>query len=115
GSLKLFGNTTAIAAGLARGASEMGYTACLASAPTPQGAWLLARAGSSSPCLALGDLERRLQPLPVEVLDCDAHTLATLEAVGVRTVGEVLALPRAGLARRFGRALCDELDRALGA
>ncbi len=115
GSLKLFGNATLIAAGLAQGATEMGYTACLASAPTPQGAWLLARGGSSSPCLALGDLARRLQPLSVEVLDCDAYTLAALEAVGVRTIGEVLALPRAALAQRFGRALTVELDRALGA
>lgn len=114
GSLKLFGSTAAIAAGLAHGATEMGYTACPASAPTAHGAWLLARGGSPSACLALGDLARRLQPLPVEVLDCDARTLATLEAVGVRTIGEVLALPRAGLAQRFGRALTNELDRALG-
>ena len=115
GSLKLFGSAAAIVDGLARGAAEMGYTACPASAPTAHGAWLLARGGSPSPCPALGDLARRLQPLPVEILACDAHTLAMLEAIGVRTIGEVLALPRAGLAQRFGRALCEELDRALGA
>ena len=114
GSLKLFGGIPAITAGLAHGAAGMGFTACLASAPTPHGAWLLARGGSSSPCPTLDDLARRLQPLPVESLDCDARTLATLEAVGVRTLGEVLALPRAGLARRFGEALLDEFDRALG-
>lgn len=114
GSLKLFGSATHIACGLAHGAGEMGYTACPASAPTAHGAWLLARGGSPSSCLSLGDLERRLQPLPVEVLDCDARTLATLEGVGVRTIGEVLALPRAGLARRFGRELREALDRALG-
>ncbi len=114
GSLKLFGGLPALTTGLARGAAEMGFTASIASAPTAQGAWLLARAGASSPCQALADLPRRLQPLPVEVLDCDARTLATLESVGVRTLGEVLALPRAGLARRFGAALSDELDRALG-
>ena len=114
GSLKLFGSTSAIAAGLAQGATEMGYTASPAAAPTAQGAWLLARAGSPFPCLDPGVLARRLQPLPVEVLDCGPRTLATLEAVGVRTLGEMLALPRSGLARRFGQALCDELDRALG-
>ena len=114
GSLKLFGNPANISAGLAHGASEMGYTACPASAPTAHGAWLLARGGSPSACPTQGDLARRLQPLPLEVLDCDARTLATLEAVGVRTIGEVLALPRAGLAQRFGPALGDELDRALG-
>jgi len=115
GSLKLFGGIEAICAGLAEGAGEMGYTASVACAPTAQGAWLLARGASCAPCLTLTELRRRLQPLPVEVLDCDARTLATLEAVGVRTVGEVLALPRAGLAKRFGQSLCDELDRALGA
>jgi protein ImuB len=114
GSLKLFGGIAAIAAGLARGAADMGFTACVACAPTAQGAWLLARGGSSAPCLAHGDLARRLQPLPVEVLGCDARTLAMLESVGVRTLGEALALPRAGLAQRFGQALLDELDRALG-
>ena len=114
GSLKLFGGASAIAAGLAQGASEMGYTACPASAPSAHGAWLLARGGSPSACPDLGDLARRLQPLPVEALDCDARILATLEAVGVRTIGEVLALPRAGLAQRFGGALREELDRALG-
>ena len=114
GSLKLFGGVPAIAAGLAHGAAEMGLTACVACAPTAHGAWLLARGGACSPCTALGDLARRLQPLPVEVLGCEARTLATLEAVGVRTLGEVLALPRAGLARRFGAALLGELDRALG-
>jgi protein ImuB len=34
--------------------------------------------------------------------------------MGVRTIGECLQLPRDGLARRFGQALVDELDRALG-
>jgi protein ImuB len=114
GSLKLFGGLPAITSGLVQGATEMGFTAGIASAPTAQGAWLLARGGASSPCLSPADLPRRLQPLPVEVLDCDARTLATLESVGVRTLGEVLALPRAGLAQRFGAALTGELDRALG-
>ncbi len=115
GSLKLFGGVAPIAAGLAQGAADLGYTACVSSAPTAHGAWLLARAGAPSLCLAAEDLARRLQPLPVEVLGCDARTLSTLEAVGVRTLGEVLALPRAGLARRFGQALVHEIDKALGA
>src|SRR5262249_34680347 len=35
-------------------------------------------------------------------------------AVGVRTLGGLLALPREGVARRFRQRLHDELDRALG-
>jgi protein ImuB len=37
-----------------------------------------------------------------------------LALMGVHTLGECLALPRDGLARRFGQPLLDELDRALG-
>jgi protein ImuB len=37
-----------------------------------------------------------------------------LSLAGVHTVGACLALPRDGLARRFGQSLLDELDRALG-
>lgn len=115
GSLKLFEGIAAIATGLARGAAELGFSASVASAPTAEGAWLLARGGCSSPCERLADLAHRLQPLPVEVLDGGAQALALFEAVGIRTVGEVLALPRAGLARRFGPRLLEKLDRACGA
>jgi protein ImuB len=44
----------------------------------------------------------------------DAATLEALAAIGATRVGDVAALPRAGLARRFGRKLLDDLDRALG-
>jgi len=33
--------------------------------------------------------------------------------IGVRTLGELIALPREGVARRFGQPLLDEIDRAL--
>ena len=38
----------------------------------------------------------------------------TLWGIGVRTVGDVLALPRDGFARRFGASLLDQIDRARG-
>jgi len=50
----------------------------------------------------------------VEVLRCGDETLEALEAIGVRTLGELRALPREGVARRFRQGLLDELDRALG-
>jgi protein ImuB len=40
--------------------------------------------------------------------------LDTLTGIGVRTIGDVLALPRDGVARRFGQRLLDEIDRARG-
>ena len=38
----------------------------------------------------------------------------TLWGIGVRTLGDVLALPRDGFARRFGANLLDQIDRARG-
>jgi protein ImuB len=52
--------------------------------------------------------------LPLAVLDQPDETVRMLAVMGVRTIGACLALPRDGLARRFGRGLRDELDRALG-
>jgi len=55
-----------------------------------------------------------LAALSLEVLRCSDETLAAFEAIGVRTIGELRALPREGIARRFGQGPLDELDRALG-
>ena len=38
--------------------------------------------------------------------------LATLDGIGVHRLGELMALPRDGVARRFGQRLLDEIDRA---
>ncbi len=66
----------------------------------------------------------RLQALPQPVPPPDAlplHTLgaarphlATLARLGCSTWGQLRALPRGGLARRFGAALVDALDQAYG-
>jgi len=45
----------------------------------------------------------------------EAHAhLATLERIGCRLWGELRALPRGGVVRRFGTPLLDALDRAYG-
>ncbi len=112
GSLKLFGGAAPILRGLRAGAGELGLATEAACAPTAQGAWLLARAcADPAPCLTPGDLARRLRALPLQALESDTAALA---AVGLRTLGELLGLPRDSLARRYGPALCAELDRALG-
>ncbi len=52
-------------------------------------------------------LRAYLAPLPVSLLesrDATAHLPLTLERFGIRTLGELAALPRAALADRFGAA-----------
>jgi protein ImuB len=52
--------------------------------------------------------------LPLAALAAARAHLPTLERLGCRTWGQVRALPRAGLARRFGADLLTALDRAYG-
>ena len=86
----------------------------IGAAPTPGAAALLARWRDGACCDALADLPRCLGPLPVGLLASARNRLAELEAASLRRIAQLLELPRAGLARRFGQALLDELDRALG-
>jgi protein ImuB len=114
GSLRLFGGAGRILAALREGCARMGFTAIAASAPTVRGARWLASAGVERVIEDAGQLAAVLASLPVGVVVREADTLEALGAIGARTVGDLLALPRDGLARRFGRALLDEIDRALG-
>ncbi len=49
--------------------------------------------------------------LPLDVMGGETDFF---RSIGISTVGELLRLPREGLARRCGRRLLDDLDRALG-
>jgi protein ImuB len=114
GSLKLFHGLESLIENLRRGIDAMGYSATLAGAPTPRAASWLARAGEQKFVLDEAGIGQALDALPVEALHCGDEMLAALQAIGVRTLGELRALPRAGVARRFGQAPLDDLDRAFG-
>src|SRR6187399_259595 len=107
GSHKLFGGLGRLRDSIARGLGERGHAARLAIAPTPLGADILARIGHEA-------LRDALARAPLAALDLDAKLVDTLAAAGVRTIGAADALPRDGLARRFGDGLKSALDRAHG-
>jgi protein ImuB len=99
---------------ISNGLNEMGYTFTHACAPTPHAAWLMAMAGKEVAIRESAKLEKALGALPVRLLDQSQDTMASLEMVGAHTLGDCMRFPRAGMARRFGQSLLDELDRALG-
>ena len=101
GSLRYFGGEPALLAALKSGLAEMGVQAMFATAPTPRAALWRARGGGLT-----------LTELPVAVMRTEHE--AFFRGIGVATLGEVLELPRDGLAGRCGPRLVDELDRALG-
>ena len=86
----------------------------LALAPTPLAAVLLARAGRNCCILSPARLAGRLAPLSLMHLHWPEAELLRLGSMGVVTLGELLRLPRAGLARRIGPQRLAELDRLTG-
>ena len=114
GSLKLFGGLEPLLSRLRGGLKEMGWSTALAVAPTPRAAFWIVLAGKREFIGSMAELEPALAALPAGIFCRNDETLAALEAIGVRTLGELRALPREGVARRFGQGLLDEIDRGLG-
>ena len=52
--------------------------------------------------------------LPIEALRIGSHTISTLHQLGIQTVEQLLRLPRADLARRFGQEIHQRIDQASG-
>ncbi|MCE1235486.1 MAG: DNA polymerase Y family protein [Hyphomicrobiales bacterium] len=117
GVAHLFGGEEALAAELVRDLAARGFTARVAIAGAPAAARALARHGvgpATTRVLPPGEETAALSPLPVAAIDPDGARVARLARLGLARVGDLLALPRAGLARRFGQGLLDRLDEAVG-
>ena len=109
-----FDGLEALLARIDAGLAGIGFYGIMASAPTAGAASLFARAGQAILAAEKSDWACRLAALPVALLEHAQAVLDTLGGLGVRTIGEFIALPRDGAARRFGQALLDEIDRARG-
>jgi protein ImuB len=81
-------------------------------APTSLAAVALARAGSSNGFAR--PLDQLLDALPLGSLSAVAAHRATLARIGCQTLGQVRALPRGGISRRFDAELLGALDQAYG-
>ncbi|MGE5129430.1 MAG: Y-family DNA polymerase [Sphingomonadaceae bacterium] len=114
GSLRLFRGIAALLERIRAGTDQMGFTATLAVAPTARGAWWFASAGRESLILDRAALEAALAALPVAVACDEPGALGLLRSIGIATIGDLRSLPREGIARRFGQALLDGLEQALG-
>lgn len=61
-----------------------------------------------------GGLRQSLATLPIAALRVPPATSQGLARLGLRRIGDLWGMPRAGLARRFGQDLVRRLDQALG-
>ena len=113
GSRRLFGGLSALLRRIRQGVNDMGYEVRLALAPAPLAAQWLARFGDALYITRADQLRTAVSGLPAAWLEQDAQAVK-LASMGVRTIGECLLLPRAGLARRLGPARLRVLDQLLG-
>jgi protein ImuB len=128
GCAHLFGGERALLADLEAWLGGRGFAARAALAETLGGAWALARFGpAASPggdpaagdgagrLVPPGGLRAALAPLPPAALRLPAETCELLARLGLRRIGDLLELPPAVLAPRFGPLLARRLGQALGA
>ncbi|RJP65448.1 MAG: DNA polymerase Y family protein [Comamonadaceae bacterium] len=110
-SVRLFGGRRALRDRVWAEGRELGV-AQLAWAPNGLAALALARAGIENGFRQALDV--LLDSLPMATLSAVHPHRRTLEHIGCRTLGDVRALPRGGIGRRFDQHLLQALDQAYG-
>jgi protein ImuB len=109
----LWGSEAELAARVRAFFTRRGYQVRVALADTLGMAWGLghfSKNGSKN-----GNLPFAIPSLPVEALRIAGDTAALLRELGIATVGQLLSLPREGLALRFGEELLRRVSQFTGA
>ena len=114
GSLHLFGGAPALCAAVQQSCATRAVPVQWALAPTPLAALAGARAGRALLVTHQAQLVGELANLPLSALRWPGEQLERLASMGVHTIGQVLRLPRAGFARRFGKMPRLLLDQLVG-
>lgn len=115
GSAHLWGNETGMRRAIQTQLGQLGHDGTVAFAPSWGAAWALSR-HDGPPIIRDG---AALHRLPVAALRLSGDTVLVLRRLGLKTVGDLAAVPRVALARRFARHDRDDnplirLDQAMG-
>jgi protein ImuB len=111
---RLVGDATAVGRRLLREARAVGFMATVGLAESRAAAWVAARLGPALTVVPRGREREALAGAPLALLAPDVATAGTLGRWGVRTLGELAALPREGLGVRLGAAGLRLHDLACG-
>lgn len=115
GCAHLWGGEAAMAAALLRRLTAQDIPARIAIAGTFGAAWALARHGGEAIAIAQsGDEAACLAALPVAALRLEESQEHQLRRLGLTVIGQVAALPRTALRKRFSHRLLLQLARARG-
>lgn len=111
----LFGGEAGLAQAIMAKLAGFGLTVRLAIADTIGAAHAIACYGKTHiTIIPSGKEDAALTPLPVIALRIPAETSAALQRLGLSRIGDLIHLPRAPLAKRFGTLLLERLDAARG-
>ncbi len=113
GCAHLFGGEERLIEDVERRMTAFGLAVRIAVGPTPS----LGRACSrfdGPRRVTMSEVATALAPLPIAALRLEPQTVMNLARVGLKTVGDLLAAPRAPITRRFGPEPLLRLDQALG-
>lgn len=117
-SERLFGGSAKLRRRIIGELARLGFRAADASAATPAAArvlaWARAHGLAAADAADAAQLRGALEPLPLDLLGWDEPLVESLRTLGLRTIGQVLHLPRDAFARRFGARSLLDLDRLLG-
>lgn len=117
-SLALFGPWPDLEARLRRELSELGFSHRLVIAPNPAAARVLVNGHDGLAVddngleAALGSL--KLERVGFERIEAQSKIVQTLQRSGFRRLGELFALPRSALARRFGNGVMRHIGELRG-
>jgi protein ImuB len=114
GCLNLFKGLQAILQEVGNGLGSRGFHAHPGLAATPKAAWLMSFAEEDKAVAIDQPLQQRLAPLPLNLLQDFPSTVDSLRRAGLETLGDILALPPAAMARRCGKSFVDFLQQAMG-
>lgn len=115
GCAHLFGGEAGLLEAMAVAFAKLNLTVRLAIADTIGAAHACACYGRDNKRIVASGGEREaIANLPVTALRIAPDMAATLKHLGLKTIGDLLPLPRAPLTARFGGELLMRLDQALG-
>lgn len=115
GCIHLFGGEAGMLDAMVAGFAKLGLTARLAMADTIGAAHALCCCGrENTTIVAPGKQRQAIATLPVAALRIPAETAATLRHLGLKTIADLVPIPRGPLAKRFGPLLLTRFDQALG-
>lgn len=103
-----------LATALSQRAAYLGLPAQVGIAGSKVAAYLAARDGSGMAVIPPGEEWNFLAPVPVSLLQPSAALAATLQRWGIRTIGELAALPRSAVSTRLGAEGAALVARARG-